>query len=183
MNGNEEKVRSAVARLRPDAVAPGAVLALLEEHCKRLGGRQAKDAALSALVLFKLGRHLFPGLASFQAYLADAFQVYSPELLRRNPALSGFLSLSSAYDRVPFDGRTERRLCGLVKELVRRSAKAGAAALKEPAAVGDPPASGAWVGALGNLSNGWFERDPASASVLERLGGLPHFVRPSDHAH
>ena len=157
-----------MARLGPDAVAPSAVLILLDQYCRILGGPQAKAAALSALILLKLGRRLFPESTSFQAYLADTFRVYSPDLLRCNPTLVGFLSLSTAYDRVPFDVRMEPCLRGLINEVTTRSPKATAFPLGGPTCVERQMTPSKWVGASGNLSNGWFECDSTAPDMVSQ---------------
>lgn len=176
MSGNEKRVRCAVASLQPGMVEPEAVLGLLDLCCRKLGTQRTKNAALSALLIFKLGRYLFPERASFQAYLGNAFQVYSPDILRCNPALAGILHLSAAYDRTPFDKRTETRLCELVNDLARLSVKSRRDASEYRAATEEEIARDSWAGALGDLSNDWFERDPGSEQLAEGLADLPHFV-------
>lgn len=154
------------------------LLEVLDKYCQSVGRRWTRRAALSALLLFRMGRSVFQDDASAYLFLSDAFRAYSPEIRRGaqgDPELSGLVSLSGAYDKTRFSRKTRKRLREIANELLKSRGKrhAKAADLEGPA---EPQAQSAFSGFFGDLSNGRFAQDPWLKRPYERLRGLPHYV-------
>ena len=73
---------------------------VLDKYCQSVDRRWSRRAALSALLLFRIGRSVFQDDASAYTFLLDIFRAYSPEIRRGaqgDPELSGLVSLTGAF--------------------------------------------------------------------------------------
>jgi hypothetical protein len=180
MSGNEETIQDAITASRPGRIRASSVLDLLDTRCRRIGAGR-KKAALSALLIFKVGHYLFLNDETIHAYLSTAFQIYSRQILAADPKLSGLLYLSSKYDKTALDANAVKCLRSLLGHLARGSVKAPTHELTQRGGTGgDQPAS-PWASTLGDLSIDWFNRDEPSQAAFSELDEFPHFVKSRSH--
>jgi hypothetical protein len=175
MDGNRAIIEGYLP-LRARGVVRLALLDVLSEYCRSIGTRQKSDAAVSALLLFKLGYCIFEGDLAAAALLSDAFRLYSRKIIRNDPRLDGLIYLSPAYDKLSFSKQICRRLRQLVSELKTRGARLRSKHVTRPGSMPEVAAPKPMVGTFGDLSDTWFAQDSRMELAYDKLEELPHFV-------
>lgn len=177
MNRGENDLKSILQPGVRQSIQP-VLLGLLDKYCQSMSRRPNKATALSALLLFRLGRSVFHDNETGSVFLSDAFRLYWPQIatsVRNDRELMGLTNLSATTDRSVFPPRVKNRLGEIVAELLRGS-QAGHGEVRDWEPEPKPLEQRSFEGFFGDLSDTWFAQDHWLDGPYEGLDRLSHFV-------